>query len=84
MDGVTILGLAAGTLTTIAFLPQVIRTWRLKSARDLSLGMVLIFSAGVLLWLVYGLLTQDLPVILANLVTLVLNLTILIFKLKFG
>lgn len=77
------LGLIAGALTSVSFLPQVIKTWRSKSARDLSLGMFGIFSAGVSLWLVYGILVNSIPVIAANALTLVLCLVILYFKLKF-
>jgi MtN3 and saliva related transmembrane protein len=80
----TILGLLAGTLTTIAFLPQVIKTWKSRSAKDLSLGMLAAFSAGVLLWLVYGFLIDSLPIILANAVTLILACTNLGLKLKYG
>jgi len=83
MDGVTLLGLLAGTLTTIAFLPQLRQTWRTRSAKDVSLGMLLIFISGVALWLVYGLLLGQLPIILANVVTLLLNLGILGLKLYY-
>jgi MtN3 and saliva related transmembrane protein len=81
---VDILGLLAGTFTTISFLPQVIKIWRSKSAKDISLAMFSIFSIGVLLWLVYGLFINSLPVILANAVTLVLASTILVFKFKYS
>ncbi|WHZ21359.1 MAG: hypothetical protein OJF47_000471 [Nitrospira sp.] len=81
MDQVTFIGLLAGTLTTIAFIPQLQQTWRTRSARDVSLGMLLTFTTGVFLWLVYGLLLGALPIILANLITLVLTLAILILKL---
>ncbi|PWN05547.1 SemiSWEET transporter [Rhodohalobacter mucosus] len=83
MESVTLIGLAAGFCTTIAFLPQVIKTWRSRSAKDLSLGMYTIFCTGVALWLTYGLLISDLPIILTNLATLVLALSILFFKLTF-
>lgn len=79
----TIIGLLAGALTTIAFLPQAIKTWKTKSAKDISLGMYLIFCTGVILWLIYGILISDLPVILANSVTLVFALSILYFKLAY-
>ena len=72
MNYITALGLLAATLTTLAFLPQVIKTWRSKSAKDLSLGTFSMFCTGVLLWLIYGLLIDDLPIILANAVTLLL------------
>ncbi|MEB3163428.1 MAG: SemiSWEET transporter [Prochlorothrix sp.] len=84
MSFVTLLGLAAGACTTIAFVPQLLKTWRSRSARDVSLGMFLIFCLGVVLWLWYGLLTRDFPVIVANAVTLVLAGTILAFKLRYG
>lgn len=83
MDIPTLLGLGAGSLTTLAFVPQVLKTWRTKSGDDISLGMFLLFSTGVLLWLIYGVLIDALPVILANAVTLVLSLTVLVLKLRY-
>lgn len=82
MNAISILGLVAGSLTTIAFLPQVMKTWKTRSAKDLSLGMFSIFTLGVALWLAYGIMINDLPVILANVVTLVLASTLLFFKLS--
>lgn len=82
MNAISILGLVAGSLTTIAFLPQVMKTWKTRSAKDLSLGMFSIFTLGVALWLAYGIMINDLPVILANIVTLVLASTLLFFKLS--
>ena len=78
------LGLVAGALTTIAFLPQVMKTWKSKSAEDLSLGMLASFSTGVLLWLIYWMLIDSLPIIIANAVTLLLASTNLALKLKYG
>ena len=83
LDTTTALGTAAGTLTTITFIPQVIKTWRSKSAEDISLGMFLIFSAGVCLWLWYGILLNAAPIIIANAVTLILALLILFFKFRY-
>ena len=83
MESANILGFIAGALTTLAFLPQVLKTRRSKSARDISLGMFVIFSSGVFLWLLYGIQISALPIIIANSVTLVLALTILIFKIKY-
>ena len=77
------LGLLAGILTTTAFVPQVYKTWKTRSAKDLSLSMFLIFVLGVLLWLLYGILKRDLPVIAANAATLILAVTLLVFKLRF-
>jgi MtN3 and saliva related transmembrane protein len=83
MNIIQYLGLVAGALTTTAFLPQVIKTWKTRSAKDLSLGMFSLFCAGVLLWLVYGIVVRDIPVIAANLLTLMLASTLLFFKLRF-
>jgi MtN3 and saliva related transmembrane protein len=83
MNQIQILGLVAGACTTIAFLPQVIKTWKSRSAKDLSLGMFSFFCFGVLLWLVYGIMMRDIPVIAANLLTLMLASTLLFFKLRF-
>ena len=83
MQAIDLLGLAAGTLTTCAFIPQVLRTWRTRSAQDISLVMFLLFSLGVALWIVYGVVIQSTPVIVANGVTFVLALAILVMKLYF-
>lgn len=82
MDAVTGLGYLAGALTTIAFVPQLTRTWKTKSAEDISFGMLLTFTIGVLLWLIYGLLIRSPPVVLANVVTLILASAILALKIK--
>jgi MtN3 and saliva related transmembrane protein len=83
MDNIQLLGLFAGSLTTAAFLPQVIKTWKSRSAKDLSLGMFSLFCLGVFLWLIYGFMVNDIPVIAANLITLMLASTLLFFKLRF-
>lgn len=74
------IGLIAGCLTTVAFLPQVWQVWRTRSTRDISLIMYLILCTGITLWLVYGLMIGALPVILANALTLLLALAILTMK----
>ncbi len=79
----SLIGFIAATLTTIAFLPQVIKVWKSRSARDISLGMYCLFSTGVLLWLVYGIMLAAWPIIVANLITLLLALLIVGMKLKF-
>ena len=83
MDFITILGLAAGVLTTIAFLPQMLQIWQTKSAKDVSYVMLIVYMSGLLLWLVYGIILGALPVILANGVTLCFNLIILWLKIKY-
>ena len=81
---VNAIGMVAAVCTTMSFAPQLIRVWRLRSAREISLTMFLVFSLGVLLWLVYGICIHSVPVILANAVTLVLSLAILALKVRFG
>ncbi|MEH2418941.1 SemiSWEET transporter [Nostoc sp.] len=83
MDFLTILGLAAATITTISFLPQMFKTWQTKSAKDVSLVTLITFITGVFLWLIYGIYLQALPIILANSVTLLFNLIILWLKIKY-
>jgi len=84
MNGVTILGLAAACCTTLAYLPQVIKAWRTRSTQDISLGMFSLMVCGLLLWLAYGLLLHDVPLIASNLVTFIFAATILYFKLRNG
>jgi len=79
-----ILGILAGTLTTISFIPQVIKIYKSKDAKDLSIATFFIFSLGVSLWLLYGVLIQEWPIILANAITLVLISLIIIMKIKYG
>ncbi|MBT9331400.1 SemiSWEET transporter [Paracidobacterium acidisoli] len=76
-------GSLAAFCTTVSFVPQLVRVWRLKSARDISLTMFLVFSLGVFLWLVYGLAIHSWPVTVANAVTLALSLAILFLKLRY-
>ncbi|BAY35324.1 MULTISPECIES: SemiSWEET transporter [unclassified Tolypothrix] len=83
MDFITVLGLVAATLTTVAFLPQMFQTWRTKSAKDVSYIMLITFSSGLFLWLIYGIYLQALPIILANTVSLFFNLIILSLKIKY-
>lgn len=83
IDPIMVLGLVAGAFTTVAFVPQVIRTWRVKSASDLSLAMISLNSTGIFLWLIYGLYTRSLPIFVANLVTFVLISAMLILAIKY-
>ncbi|WP_043831280.1 SemiSWEET family sugar transporter [Muricoccus aerilatus] len=84
MDGVEWLGVVAGILTTIAFVPQVLRTHRTRSASDLSMPMLMLFTTGVGLWLAYGLLIGSNGIIMANAATMILSAYILGMKLRFG
>lgn len=84
MDATDWIGGVAATLTTISFIPQVWKVWQSKHTADISLGMYTLFTAGVALWLVYGLLIDSWPVIAANSTTLLLAGTVLLLKLRFG
>ena len=84
MNFVDFLGMAAGVLTTAAYLPQVIKTWQTKSVGDFSLFMLFILAAGVLLWFVYGLCIHSFPVIIANGFTFALVLVMVLMKLQYG
>jgi len=79
----TILGLIAGTCTTAAFLPQLVKIWKTKSTRDISLLMYVVICTGILLWLIYGVIIDSVPVILANAATLVIAAMILILKIRY-
>ena len=77
------IGFFAALCTTIAFLPQAIKVYQTKSTKDISLLMFLIFTIVVFSWLIYGLIINDYPVILANAITLILSLFILLYKIKY-
>ncbi len=83
MDTIIIVGYLAGALTTISFVPQVIRTWKIKETKDFSLAMLLLFAAGMLLWTAYGIWISSFPIIAANTVTFGLVLLLLWMKIKY-
>lgn len=78
-----VIGLVAGTLTTLAFVPQVIKTWRIRSVGDVSLGMYVVFALGVFLWICYGVAIDSLPVVAANVATFVLACVMIVFSIRF-
>lgn len=83
MNYIEILGLLAATITTAGFVPQVYKIWKEKSTHDISLNMYLLLTLGLILWLAYGIAIESLPVILANGITLLLVLSIVVLKLKY-
>lgn len=83
MSGVDILGYSAGAITSLTFLPQVIKTWKERSAKDISLLMFLIAALNEIMWVVYGILKNDWVIILTNAVVLVMSSTMIYFKLKY-
>jgi MtN3 and saliva related transmembrane protein len=84
MDTIVLIGYIAGAFTTLSFVPQVIRAWKLKETRDLSLAMLLLFALGVLLWTFYGVWTGSMPIIAANIITFILILVLLGMKVKYN
>jgi len=80
----TLLGLLAGALTTISFIPQALQALKTRNTKGISLPMYMIFVSGVLLWLIYGLLIDEPPVYIANAITFVLSLSILMMKIRYG
>jgi MtN3 and saliva related transmembrane protein len=80
----SLLGFLAGALTTISFIPQVLHALRSKRCDDLSWAMLFTFSAGVVLWLIYGFRLWAMPIIVANAVTLALLLTIMALKIRYA
>jgi MtN3 and saliva related transmembrane protein len=83
MDWVKIVGYIAATATTISFLPQAIHSIKTRDTKGISLEMYLVFTFGLIMWLIYGISTKDVPIILANAVTLVLAVIILLYKLRY-
>ena len=83
MAPIEILGLVAGTITSVTFLPQVVKIWQTKSAKDLSLMMLLLLMLGVVLWLIYGLVVMSAAIIYTNSMVLAMSLIMLYFKLRF-
>ena len=82
MNWITVLGLAAAACTTISFLPQAIKTVKSRRAKDISIGTYSILTIGVFLWLLYGILIKDTPIIIANAITLLFTSTILSLIIK--
>lgn len=80
---VTLLGLIGGVLTTVSFLPQVVKTWRTRSVNDISLFMYALLSLGIIIWIIYGIIIGSMPIIAANAVTLILTAIMLIFKIRY-
>ena len=81
---IDVFGFLAALLTTIAFLPQLYKTWQTKSADDVSIVMLILFITGLICWIIYGLKINSIPILAANLITLIFNLSILILKVTYS
>jgi MtN3 and saliva related transmembrane protein len=83
MNWTQIIGLAAGILTASSLIPQVIKTFKAKSAEDVSILMLLVLQAGIILWIVYGIKREDMPIILTNSFSLLVNITMVVLGIKY-
>ena len=83
MDYIALLGLLATSITVVAYLPQLIKIWKTRSTRDISLGTFSIFCTTSFLWFIYGVFISDIPLTVANFILLVQGLSIVAFKLKY-
>lgn len=83
METTVLVGYIAGTLTTISFVPQVARAWKMKETRDISLAMLILFAAGIFLWTLYGFWVGSPPIIAANVITFLLIIVLLALKVKY-
>ncbi len=84
MNWITVMGFIAGICTTSAFLPQVVKMFRTRKTEDISLFMYIIMTTGILLWIIYGSLNGDIPLVLANGITFIFASSILVLKLRHG
>ncbi len=84
MTGVDILGYSAGAITSLTFLPQVLKTWKEKSAKDISLMMFLIAAVNEIMWIVYGVLLNNWVIILTNVIVLTMSLIMIYLKLRYN
>ena len=80
---IDLVGFSAALLTTIAFIPQLYKTWQTKSAEDVSLIMLILFITGLIFWIVYGLKIHSIPILVANIITFIFNFSILILKITY-
>jgi len=81
---IAVIGLTAGTLTILSFLPQVIKTVRTKKTKDISMAMYIVLATGLFIWVIYGVLTKNFPVTLANSISFILAMFVLILKIRYG
>ncbi len=83
LNYIDLFGFSAALLTTIAFLPQLYKTWQTKSADDVSLVMLILFITGLVCWIIYGFKINSIPILIANIITLIFNFSILVLKISY-
>ena len=84
MDHLIVIGLAAGLITTLGYVPQIIKGYRSESMEDVSIYMPSLLMVGLSLWLIYGIMMENLPIILWNAVSVILNAVVILMKLRYG
>ena len=84
MNSIDILGIVAGILTTSGFVPQIIKTYKTKKVRDISLLMFILLLMGLLLWLVYGIIEKNIPILFTNITAITYVVIILSMKIKYS
>ena len=84
LNYIDLFGFLAALLTTIAFLPQLYKTWQTKSADDVSLLMLILFITGLVCWVIYGFRINSIPILVANIITFIFNFSILVLKISYG
>lgn len=84
MELVTFIGVVAAILVNVSFIPQFIKSWKTKKTDDISIMMYIVYTSGILLWLIYGIAIKNIPIILSNSVGLFLVLSVLYLKIKYG
>lgn len=83
MDWTQVIGIVAGICTSTSLIPQVVKTVKEKKAEDVSLGMLLVLGAGIILWIVYGMKKNDIPIIATNAFSLLVNITMIVLGIKY-
>lgn len=83
MEIITVIGLVAAVCTTSAWLPQIIKSYRFKATKDISIGLTILFLLGFILWLIYGVMKKDIVIILANTIAFIFSFFLLVLKLKY-
>lgn len=84
MEWIQILGIVAGICTSASLVPQVVKVWKEKEAEDVSLIMLVVLLTGLILWVVYGFMKQDLPIIATNIFSVLVNVTLIVLRIRYA
>lgn len=84
MDWIQILGIVAGLCTSASLVPQLVKVWKEKEAEDVSLWMLAVLMSGLILWVVYGFLRKDIPIIATNIFSVLVNASLIVLRIKYA